>query len=326
MLTGCEDRPGGSNQDGDAAGNLSEKDTTGHKTGRAPDLQPFDFRRLQMGVQVELSVWAESQEKAEKAAKAAFAAIGRVDRLMNHYNPRSELSRLSDHAGQGPMPVSPELMAVLRHAKAMHKKTGGAFDPTAAPLFDLWQTARKAQRKPPAAAIVDALSRVGMQHVKLDESKQTAELTQPGMRLDLGGIAKGYAADLAADAFRAHGVTRFAITAGGDMKLGAPPPDADGWVIDVPNRPPMTLANTAVSISGDTAQFVVIDGWRYSHVVDPRTGQAVTSRQMAVVTAPRGIDCDPLATAGCVMQPPRWHELLVTLNQVEGNVWVAQDE
>lgn len=278
-----------------------------------------------MGVQVELTAWAESREKAESAGKAAFAAIDRVDRLMNHYNPRSELSRLSEHAGQGPMPISPELMTVLRHAKALHEMTGGAFDPTAAPLFDLWREARKTRRKPAGAAIVDALSRVSMRHVELDEANGTAELTQPNMRLDLGGIAKGYAVDLAADAFRAHGVTRFAITAGGDMVLGDAPPDTDGWVIDVPNQQPMTLANTAVSISGDTVQYVVIDGWRYSHVVDPRTGQAVTSRQMAIVTAKRGIDADPLATAGCVMQPDRWRAVLKTIEGVGGEVWTATD-
>ena len=146
------------------------------------------------------------------------------------------------------------------------------------------------------------------------------------MRLDFGGVAKGYACDLATAALREHGLSVTYVQAGGDMRLGDAPPGTDGWVIDVPGREPMTLKHTAVSISGDTNRFAEIGGKRYSHVVDPRTGVGVTSRRMAVVLAPRGIDSDPLATAGCVMPPGAFHGLLEKLDSVTGFVFTAPSD
>lgn len=275
---------------------------------------------------VEITLWAASAEQAQSAAKAAFAKVALVDRLMNDYLPESEISRLSDHAGKGPMHVSPEMIDVLTHAQRMHELTGGAFDPTAGPVILLWREATKANKLPAAAALDAARRLVGMDKVKIDPEARTAELLEPGMRLDFGGIAKGYACDQATDELRRHGVTITFVQAGGDMVLGDAPPGSRGWEIDIPGRRPMILANTAASISGDTSRFVIIDGVRYSHVVDPRTGMGVTSRRMAVVLGPRGIDTDPLSTAGCVMPREEFEALIARFEGFRALVFTAPPE
>ena len=301
---------------GDTATNVSSQ----------PSLQPHTFRQIHMAMPVEITVWAASPEQAQTAAKAAFAKVAVVDRLMNDYVPDSEISLLSDSAGQGPVQVSDEMLTVLQHAQRMHELTGGAFDPTAAPVIRLWREATKTGTLPDPAALAEAQRLVGMDKVKIDEAARTVELTVPGMRLDFGGIAKGYACDLATDELRRHGLAVTYVQAGGDMVLGDAPPGTDGWEIDVPGREPMVLKNTAASISGDTARFVIIDGVRYSHVVDPRTGMGLSHRRMAVVLGPRGIDTDPLSTAGCVMEPDKFRELIATLPGLTAEVFTAPEE
>jgi thiamine biosynthesis lipoprotein len=289
-------------------------------------LQPHTFRQIHMAMPVEITVWTQSPEQAQTAAKAAFAKVALVDRLMNDYVAGSEISRLSDAAGKGPVQVSPELIRVLEEARRMHQLTGGAFDPTAGPVIAFWREATRTGQLPDPEALAAARARVGMDKVKIDAAAGTVELTTPGMRLDFGGIAKGYACDLATEELRRHGIDVTYVQAGGDMVLGDAPPGSEGWEIDVPGEEAMTLSNTAASISGDTARFVIIDGIRYSHVVDPRTGMGITSRQMAVVTGPSGIETDPLSTAGCVMEPEAFRAMIEKLEGFEARVFTAPEE
>ena len=279
-----------------------------------------------MAMPVEITVWAPSPDQAEAAAKDAFARVALVDRLMNDYVPDSEISRLSDAAGEEPVKVSPEMLTVLQRAKAMYKLTGGAFDPTAAPVIAFWREASRTGALPDPESLAASRRLVGMDKVEIDPEAGTASLAEPGMRLDFGGIAKGYACDLATEELQRHGLTITYVQAGGDMVLGDAPPGSEGWEIDVPGQEAMTLSNTAASISGDTARFVIIDGIRYSHVVDPRTGMGITSRQMAVVTGPSGIETDPLSTAGCVMEPEAFRELIEKLEGFEARVFTAPEE
>ena len=276
-----------------------------------------------MAMPVEVTVWAITPERAEAGARAAFAAFARVDALMNDYVADSEISRASAAAGGGPTRVSEETLMVLRQATRISALAGGAFDITAGPVVALWRTAAKTGEMPDAAKLAAARKLVGSDKLRLNESNQSVELMTPGMKLDFGGIAKGYACDLATAALNANGLTITYVQAGGDMKLGDAPPGTDGWLIDVPGRKTMTLQNTAVSISGDTARFALVGGVRYSHVVDPRTGVGVTSRQTAVVLAPRGLDSDPLATAGCVLPPEQFRALVAELDGVSGLVFAA---
>ena len=153
--------------------------------------------------------------------------------------------------------------------------------------------------------------------MRLDPEHRAIELKKRGMRLDLGGIAKGYIGDQALAALCKQGVTRAMIHAGGDLRLGDPPPGKPGWIIGVapppPDSPPtqyLTLANRGVSTSGDMFQFVDIGGKRYSHVIDPKTGLGLTDRRVTTVVAPNGITSDGLSKVVAVLGPDKSFPLI----------------
>jgi thiamine biosynthesis lipoprotein len=280
-------------------------------------------------------VYAPDQSTAEDACAAAFARIAALDSIMSDYRRDSELTLLSARAGGPPVRVSPDLFLVLRRAQEVARYSGGAFDVTVGPLVALWRAARKSAVLPDPASLKSALRRVGWQKLRLDERNRTVRLTVPGMKLDLGGIAKGYAADAAQQVLQQHGITRALVELGGDIVVSGPPPGTEGWTIRVPNaagsvgrrqagtreagdgdsakqpspqspvdsRLPTDLrfAHRAISTSGDTEQFVDIGGRHYSHVIDPRTGQALTNRVQVTLTAPDGLTSDPLSTALSVL-------------------------
>lgn len=260
-----------------------------------------------MGVAARLVLYAPDQAAAEAAGAAAFARIAALDSIMSDYRRDSEINRLAARAGGPAVRVSPDLFRVLRRAQAVAERSGGAFDVTAAPLILLWRAARKSGVLPEVEALARARRLVGWRRLRLDARKRTARLTLPGIRLDLGGIAKGDAADQAQRVLKQHGVTRALVELGGDLVVSGPPPETEGWTIRVPNagdeRGPKDLrfADRAISSSGDTEQSAVIDGRRYSHVVDPRAGQALTNRVQVTVIAADGLTSDPLSTALTVL-------------------------
>ena len=273
----------------------------------ATPLERFEYRQRHMGVVARLVLYAPDSAAARQAASAAFARIAALNDVMSDYQPTSELMRLCQRAGGPPVPVSDDLFLVLRRAQALAARTDGAFDVTAGPYVRLWRTARRTGRLPPPESARAARRRVGWQHVRLDSNAQTVRLAVPGMQLDLGGLAKGYAADEALEALRWHGAPRALVQIGGDIVVGAPPPGRDGWRVALQHAPPgqrsVTLTHAALSSSGDTEQFVEIGGVRYSHVVDPRTGQGLTSRLLATVVAPDGLTADAFATTVSVLAP-----------------------
>lgn len=273
-----------------------------------PPLQRVRVSQFHMGMMVHLTLWAPTVEEGRQAAVAAFQRIGQVDQIMSDYEPESELSRLCRLSGQGPVPVSPDLFTVLAAARRLAEWTEGRYDPTVGPLIRLWRKARQTNVPPSPAAVDAVLEQVGYEKLLLDADAQTVELTHPGMWLDLGSIAKGYAGDEAIKVLRERGISRAAYEAGGDKVFGAAPPGTassgkGGWqVVTDPALPKLPLlANCAVSISGDSAQFFEVDEKRIGHVIDPRTGWGFLPRATCVVVAPRGIDSDPLATIGITM-------------------------
>ena len=262
----------------------------------------FEFTQVHMGLPVRLLLHTSERQTADTAARDAFARMAHLDRMMSDYRPDSELHGLDHRAGDY-VHVSPDLVVVVRRAVDIARATDGAFDPTVAPLVSLWRASRTSGRLPEPDKLNEARSRVGWQHVEIEAAHSSIRLARPGMRLDLGGIAKGYILQEALHTLRARGVTRALIESGGDIVVGDAPPGRPGWSIDAPGADAIFverashLTNAALATSGPTAQFIEIDGVRYSHIVDPRTGLGVTSDVVARVIADDAATADALATA-----------------------------
>ncbi len=275
------------------------ENTPADQTGEG--LERYTFSQLHMGGEVRLSFYASNALLAEDAARAAFARYAELEQVMSDYRPSSELMQLCAQAGNGPVVMSSDLYKVVELSLDVSRLSLGAFDITASPVVRLWREARRTGVLPTFDARRSALSLVGWEKIVLNGLHQTVALSVPGMLLDLGGIAKGYANDEALTTLSMHGVSRAMVEAGGDISTSGPPPGTQGWVIKVQgNDNPLYLSHAAISTSGDSEQFVEIEGVRYSHVVDPRTGIGVTNRVQATVIAPRGVTSDPWATALCV--------------------------
>jgi thiamine biosynthesis lipoprotein len=278
--------------------------------GTPPHLTRFVFTRPLMGTTFRLVFYAPDEATAKLAVQAAFARAVELDNIMSDYKATSELMRLCEKAGGPPIHVSEDLFAILTRSQDVARRSKGAFDVTVGPLVRLWRRARKTRRLPDPKELAEALKLVGHEKIRLDPERRTVQLLVAGMFLDLGGIAKGYAADELLAVLRRYGITRALVAAGGDIAVGGPPPDAPGWKIAIeplgsaaqPERY-LLLTHAAVSTAGDAHQHVEIDGKRYSHIVDPRTGQALVGRSSVTVVAPDGTTTDGLDTAINVMGP-----------------------
>ncbi|MBL8216042.1 MAG: FAD:protein FMN transferase [Bryobacterales bacterium] len=245
------------------------------------ELQRYEAAEPQMGTLVRITVYAGSADDAKAAFTRGFARIAELNRVFSDYDPGSELSRLQDGAS-----VSADLGRVLRVAQAVAAETGGAYDITAGRLTALWRL-----RKVPADEDLKA-ARAASGFTKLKLLGDRVSL-RVGMRLDAGGIAKGYAA---AEALRALGVTRALVAVSGDLAIGDPPPGRAGWKIEAQGRV-FELSNVSVSTSGSSEQYFEAGGKRYSHIVDPRTGWPLETARSVTVIHKDGAWADALSTA-----------------------------
>jgi thiamine biosynthesis lipoprotein len=278
----------------------------GHTT-----LSRFSFAEPHMGTRFQIILYAPDEETARRATKAAFARIASLNSIMSDYQETSELMRLCARAGGEPIQVSKELFFVLSRAEEVSRQSDGAFDVTVGPVVRLWRRARRTRQLPDVEKLAQARALVGWRNIRLDAGERTVQLLKPGMLLDLGGIAKGYAADEALAVLAKHGLTRALVAAGGDIAVSDPPPDAAGWKIAIAPLPGekegghLLLHHAAVSTSGDAEQYVEIGGKRYSHIVDPRTGLGLVGRMSVTVVAKKGIDSDSLTKVACVLGPEK---------------------
>ena len=270
----------------------------------------FVFEKAEMGLPFRITLYAEGPSQAKAAADAAFARIEELNAVFSDYDPDSELSRLSRSSGQGrAVPLGADLWRVLEQAQLLAEKTEGAFDVTVGPLVNLWRRVRRKRELPGAALLEEMRARVGYRSLRLDPVTRSAELAAPEMRLDAGAIAKGYAVDEALAVLDRLGVHRALVGGSGDMAASDPPPGQEGWrievpAIDAPGAPPpqvVLLARRAIATSGDHFQHVEIDGVRYSHIVDPRTGMGLVGQSVVTVVAGNCATADSLATAVSVL-------------------------
>ena len=260
-----------------------------------------------MGVPFRIVLYAEDEAQAQAAATAAFARVAELNAIMSDYETDSELSELSRSSEQGSpeVQVSEDLWKVLERSQELAYSTDGAFDITVGPCVALWRKARREQEFPDAARLETALGKVGYRNLVLNPKNESAKLLRFGMRLDLGAIAKGYAADEALRVLRERGIERALVAASGDLALGDAPPGEAGWRVELigyeglGNAPTnyARLANCGVATSGDLFQRVDLNGMRYSHIVDPFTCIGMTNHALATVVATDCMTADSLATA-----------------------------
>jgi len=272
-----------------------------------------------MGLPFRMVLYAPDPAAATTAASNAFNRIAQLNDIMSDYDSDSELSRLSQSSGQGKIiPISDDLWRVLERAQSLSRRSGGAFDVTVGPCVNLWRKARREKKMPDPTWLARARNSVGYQHVRLDPRRRTAELLVPDMRLDLGGIAKGYAVDEAMKVLRHHGIRSALVSGGGDLAVSDPPPGKTGWRIELPpldvtNAPPVRfviLSHAALATSGDLFQRLEIDGKRYSHIVDPRTGIGLTDHSLVTVIARDCMTADSLTKVVSVLGPDQGLKLI----------------
>jgi thiamine biosynthesis lipoprotein len=260
-----------------------------------PAQERREFRELHMGVEVRIVLYAADEPQARSAARAAFARIAELEDIMSDYRSESELRRLERRAGEWGS-VSEPLFHILTRSVEIAASTNGAFDPTVGPIVALWRESRRTRRFPDPRMLDSARALVDWRRIELDSSGRRVRLATAGMRLDLGGIAKGYILQQAIETLRHRSIPSSLIEGGGDIALGDAPPGTTGWKITLPESA-VALANVSIATSGPQSQFVEIAGKRYSHIVDPRTGLGLTNNLSATVIATDGALADALATA-----------------------------
>jgi thiamine biosynthesis lipoprotein len=295
----------------------------GADPGQAPApekrLVRFEYEESHMASPFKIVLYSTDPATARRASRAAFDRIAALNSILSDYDPESELSRLSQSAGKQRVRVSADLFDVLAQSRIMYERSEGAFDVTIAPVGRLWRRARRERKLSDPLKLAEARKLVGSDRMVLDRASRSVELKTPGMRLDVGGIAKGYAAQAALDVLKRAGISHALVGGAGDIVAGDAPPDKAGWTIAIApvepgtpgaGLPPLLLANAAVSTAGDAERFVIINGHRYSHIINPKTGQAVEDRASVTVVAADGATADALETTVYILGPERGLKLV----------------
>ena len=262
-----------------------------------------------MGTVFHIELYATDDANASKAAEAAFARAEELEQIMSDYREDSELMRLAREGARAPFPVSHDLYDVLAKSIRVSGLSHGAFDVTIGPLVALWREARTTGRFPDSSDLAKAKALVDYKNLELDPVHHTVLLKHAGMKLDLGAIGKGYAADKMLALLQSRGLRQAMVVAGGEVAIGAPPPGEAGWKVAIDTADtqaggvPCTLVlhDAAISTSGDSKQFVEINGKRYSHVIDPHTGVALEGMASTTVFARDASITDALGTALSVL-------------------------
>jgi thiamine biosynthesis lipoprotein len=274
-----------------------------------------------MGTLITVELWHEDALRAKALAATVLDEMHRIDRLMSTYKPESELSRVNERAAREPVKVSRELLGLVMHALSFSQLTGGAFDITYASAGKYYNY--REGIRPTAAQLEKALPAIDYRHVRLHTVNSTIAFDHPGVRIDLGGIAKGYAVDRAIEILREAGVLNALVSAGGDTrvigerwgrawKVGIRDPrNRDGVVTMIP------LRDLAISTSGDYERFFEKDGVRYHHILNPSTGKSTGAVHSASIIGSNATTTDALSTSIFVMGVTKGLQLINSLPDTE---------
>jgi thiamine biosynthesis lipoprotein len=278
-----------------------------------------------MGTEVRISVYtSDDEEKVAHAIDAAFAEFARLEALMTTWREDSEVSRINAVAGERAVQVSPETLEVIEAAQLSSKRSGGAFDITFDALKGLWKFDQDLERKiPDEAAVRQRLGLIDYRKVIIDHKKRTVKLAAAGMRINLGGIAKGYAVDRAVKILRKAGYQNALVQAGGDL-MCAGSKGGKPWKAGI--RDPrgardqffaaLALTNHAFSTAGDYERYFLMGGQRYHHILDPKTGHPATKSRSVTLYAPTALLADALDDAVFIMGWEKGIELVEKIPDV----------
>lgn len=267
---------------------------------------------------------AGDKKTAELANKVAFEKLREIDAMMSDYIADSELSRVNRDAFGEAVEVSDETFEVLSKALEYSRISDGAFDVTVGPLVDLWHEAGLANIKPTQEQIAGAKAKVGFDKLILDSEMKTARFTVEGMRLDLGGIAKGYAIDKAVEAMIQAGASGGMVDVGGDIRCFGKPENKEKWAVGLQDPDAndnlmmvIEIGDNAIATSGDYQRFVILEGQKFSHIMTPKKGGSTKGVTSVTVIAKTAIDTDALATTVTVMGIEKGLELIETIEGAE---------
>lgn len=274
-------------------------------------------------------------KNAKKAVNQAFDEFRRLHNLLNAYDPNSEISQVNSNAGRAPVKVSSDTLEVVDRALYFARISGGAFDPTVLPLAKLWNVGAENPRVPEEEDIRNALALVDYRKVLVDRENSTIFLEVPGMGLDLGAIAKGYAVDKAVSVLRKNGVNSFLINAGGNVYVSGKKPGETLWRVGItdPLADPsgtetylgiFTGTDISVVSSGDYQRYFEVNGVRYHHILDPKTGYPAKNLKGTTVIGVSSTDCDGLSTTLFVVGVDKGKEILSAFPGV-GAIFVKAD-
>lgn len=291
--------------------------------------QPYTESRYLMDTYVTLKIYGPNPQKVKKAAEAVFNELKKLEQLSNRFGDQnSEVVQINQQAGIKEVGVSQEVWTIISSSLAYSQKTSGAFDPSSGSLADLWGITGQHPRIPSDEEIKTVLPLVNYQLVTTAENTRTVKLEQPGMKLDLGGAAKGYALDLAIQVLKEQGIQNALVDLVSSTAALNNRPDGKPWRIGI--QPPRALAGEAylailplencfISTSGDYQRFFEQNGVRYHHILDPKTGYPAKGLvSVTVISSASGLDADILSTAVFVLGPGKGMELIEKLPGVEG--------
>ena len=266
-----------------------------------------------------------TEEESRQAMRLAFEEIRRIDSLMSVYNPDSEVSRINEAAGKSAVQASADTLKVINESLRIAHLTNGALDITVAPLMELWGFGNGENRVPSDDELQEKLPLVDYTKVLVNGDSLTVKLDLPGMQIDVGGVAKGYAVDSAIRVMKEAGIRNALINAGGDIYGVGAPPGKESWRIGI--RHPrdradllgvIELKDQAVATSGDYENFFEVDGKRYCHIMDPGTGRPVQGIMSVTILADTAAEADALATAVFPLGADEGMKLIESLEGVDG--------
>lgn len=276
----------------------------------------------------------------QAAFEAAISEFQRIEVMMTTWRSDSELSRVNAAAGKAPSPVSDETRLVIEESLRASERSEGTFDITFETLHGLWKFDEDLDPHPPKAADIKArLKHVGYKHIKLDSVKRTVFLDDPETRISLGGIAKGYAVDQAARVLEKAGVASFYVQAGGDLFARGKKPDGTEWSAGIrdPRGPAnkyfamLPISDYAFSTAGDYERSYIVDGKRYHHIIDPRTGYPASACRSVTIWAKSALLADAIDDAVFILGPRKGMDLVESLEDVgavivdaKNNLWVSK--